>query len=40
MLVTLVGMVTPVSFEHPLNTYDPIEVVDNESVTLVNAVQF
>ena len=40
MLVTLVGMVTPVSFAHPLNTFAPIEVVDNESVTLVNAAQF
>ena len=40
MLVTLVGMVTPVSFAHPLNTFAPMVVVEDESVTLVNAVQF
>ena len=40
MLVTLVGMVMSASFVHPLNAYDPIEVVEDEIVTLVNAVQF
>ena len=40
MLVTLVGMVMSASFVHPLNTFDPMEVVEDESVTLVNAEQF
>jgi len=40
MLVTVPGMVMPVSFAHPLNTFAPMAVVEDESVTLVNAVQF
>ena len=40
MLVTVPGMVMPVSFEHPLNAFNPIAVVEDERFTLVNAVQF